>query len=336
MASDAGAKDAVGRLKLQNFTSFPCFLRQDHWDRIEAVGPNLDPAFVLQELADHLVSLGLKFPSEPTLCMVYAVMNFRNDTMWQYGSTSYVEYQNMKQTFRACLSRSRGSLKVIPGPYLLQLPLTFDGLPQDLASRVFQDQPPVPSRYDMAELLQLVKLSPMRNTHRLVDNRITGSKVQGIPGIFSLLQQALGQPLGPAAPSRGSLRLQNGETLPLITGPAPTVAPSLPRGVSWSSGSAKDRCLPDVQNLQIAPALGAPPPEVPPSVAPPPEVPASVAPPSEAQASVAPAAEAATSAPPASATTAKEDTCLFRFVCGDIFVSFFMLNFSFLIFVFAG
>ena len=141
--------------------------------------------------------------------------------------------------------RSRGSLKVIPGPYLLQLPLTFDGLPQDLASRVFQDQPPVPSRYDMAELLQLVKLSPMRNTHRLVDNRITGSKVQGIPGIFSLLQQALGQPLGPAAPSRGSLRLQNGETLPLITGPASTVAPSLPRGVSWSSGSAKDRCLPD-------------------------------------------------------------------------------------------
>lgn len=96
-------KDAQGRMKLQNYSSLFSFLF-DH----RAVGRHLElpkiEAFL--KLATHLYQLELRFPSEITMSMIFALVNYTERHMWRHaGQCLYSNFSNLKTEFKSCWQR---------------------------------------------------------------------------------------------------------------------------------------------------------------------------------------------------------------------------------------
>ena len=163
-------KDKAGRNRLQNYVLLPLYLTLSLWQ--ELMDPAIPPQFVLTSLAQHCVMLGLKFPSESTYGMVYTLLNYKTPQKFKEPSLLYQDYAQVKSAFKDSLLRSRTSLQVIPGQYLLELPPVWQDLPMDMLDKVFGNEAPIEPKISMKHLQGLQQSIPLRQSHRLVDLKL--------------------------------------------------------------------------------------------------------------------------------------------------------------------
>ncbi len=166
-----GDKDAQGRCRLRNYVGMADFLTEKLWENLgsEGVLPRLQ---LQQDLSDHLVMLGLRYPSEPTVSMAYVLVHHKQEAHWQrHGNASYADLSQFKVEFKACLVRSRGSPHIVPGPYMVELPVSWEYLPEEVLDRVFQGGLPAMPPVEKETLLRYQALIPLRNTSLKVDKR---------------------------------------------------------------------------------------------------------------------------------------------------------------------
>ena len=133
-------KDKAGRNRLQNYVLLPLYLTLSLWQ--ELMDPAYSFEFALASLSSHCVLLGLKFPSESTCGMVYTLLNYKTPQKFKEPSILYQDYVHVKNCFKDSLLRSRTSLQLIPGQYLLELPRVWQDLPIDMLDKVFGNEPP--------------------------------------------------------------------------------------------------------------------------------------------------------------------------------------------------
>ena len=160
-------KDKAGRNRLQNYVLLPLYLTLSLWQ--ELMDPAIPEQFALASLANHCVMLGLKFPSESTYGMVYTLLNYKTPQKFKEPSLLYQDYVQVKNAFKDSLLRSRTSLQVIPGQYLLELPPAWQDLPMDMLDKVFGNEAPETPKVSMKHLQALQQSIPLRQSHRLVE-----------------------------------------------------------------------------------------------------------------------------------------------------------------------
>ena len=236
-----GEKDLQGRSRLQNYVSMPEFLTETLWQNLgsEDRVPRLQ---LQQDLADHLVLLGLRYPSEPTLSMAYVLVHYKKDAHWKTHSNAlYADLTQFKAEFKACLVRSRGCLHIVPGPYMVELPISWEHLPEDVLERVFDGGVPAMKPVEKEVLLRYQALIPLRNTSLKVDKRTLSaygsmapahgvSVVKALTDFFQMMQSQ-------KAPSSGAtLTMASGENLALEA--------SIPAHSNQYVPSKEARCLP--------------------------------------------------------------------------------------------
>ena len=87
-------------MRLQNYARMAFFLTAELWGAILA-DPPLPQFQVLSMLATHLYQLGLRYPSEVTMSMVFVLVNYKDAEMWKHNASClYSEFSNVKLEFK--------------------------------------------------------------------------------------------------------------------------------------------------------------------------------------------------------------------------------------------
>lgn len=206
-------KDKAGRNRLQNYVLLPLYLTLSLWQ--ELMDPAYSFEFALASLSSHCVLLGLKFPSESTCGMVYTLLNYKTPQKFKEPSILYQDYVHVKNCFKDSLLRSRTSLQLIPGQYLLELPRVWQDLPMDMLDKVFGNEPPCEPKVSLKHLQSLQQSIPLRQSHRLVDTKMTAQPAA--PAWLSSIMCALSKMNG--GQEQSTLEYADGhrEALPLTT-----------------------------------------------------------------------------------------------------------------------
>lgn len=206
-------KDKAGRNRLQNYVLLPLYLTLSLWQ--ELMDPAYSFEFALASLSSHCVLLGLKFPSESTCGMVYTLLNYKTPQKFKEPSILYQDYVHVKNCFKDSLLRSRTSLQLIPGQYLLELPRVWQDLPIDMLDKVFGNEPPCEPKVTLKYLQSLQQSIPLRQSHRLVDTKMTAQPAA--PAWLSSIMCALSKMNG--GQEQSTLEYADGhrEALPLTT-----------------------------------------------------------------------------------------------------------------------
>ena len=237
-------KDAQGRMKLQN-SRLAFFLTTVLWGVLLS-----DPPFpkfeVLTKLATHLYQLGLRFPSESTLSMVFVLVNYTESDMWKHtGQCLYSDFLNLKTEFKSCLHRRSTVADAVLGPYLLELPCSFRDLDACLQERLFAGQPAADPPMSMEYVYHLQSKVPLRRSNRQVNQSMNGFQVQ--PAWMFALMDALERKN--QTESKQRIVLANGERLPLA--PSDQAASAERDLMRLAKDQAKQaQCLPSKALLQ--------------------------------------------------------------------------------------
>ena len=189
-----GEKDKAGRNRLQNYVLLPLYLTLSLWQ--ELMDHAIPPQFVMASLSNHCVMLGLKFPSESTFAMVYTLLNYKTPQKFKEPSLLFQDYVQGKAAFKDSLLRSRTSLQVIPGQYLLELPPVWQDLPIDMLDKVFGNEPPEPPKVSMTQLQALQQSIPLRQSHRLVEQFKTPAQPSAPAWLASIMGALSKMPVG--------------------------------------------------------------------------------------------------------------------------------------------
>ena len=153
------------RAQMQQWARFPLYLTQDVWNILQ--GSSERQLRKVECVTSHLVTLGLRNPSERTMATVAAVIaqcdgqNMEDpDTAKQVALLSTV-----KSVMKTHIIRARQLGTPIGGGYLQELPVTWEQLPGEMRERFFPTglvQPPI----DLNIAWRSGNAWPMRSTHR--------------------------------------------------------------------------------------------------------------------------------------------------------------------------
>ena len=199
-------------MRLQNYARMAFFLTTELWGGILA-DPPLPQFQVLSMLATHLYQLGLRYPSEVTMSMVFVLVNYKDAEMWKHNASClYSEFSNVKSEFKLMLQRCKDLSNVVLGPYMLDLPNSFHELNASVQERVFASQPPADPGLSAEYLQHLHRKIPLRKTNRQVSSSMNAFQSQP-DWMFALMNALEGNK---KVQPKQSIVLANGETLPLV------------------------------------------------------------------------------------------------------------------------
>jgi hypothetical protein len=184
--------------KLQNFESLHLYFGLEQWDALRS---SMSADQKMDLIVSHAVTLGLRFPMEPTVQKIvglYCMMsNGYNQAMSLAGS--------MKLEFVKFAKKRVKALGISPPTSLvLKLPVDtrdFQRAYPSLYQTVFIDGPPVACPLDLGKLKAVQSSIPMRITHK--DMRPAphhDPSNNPMQAMLSLLMQTLGQGKGEAIP----------------------------------------------------------------------------------------------------------------------------------------
>lgn len=159
------AKPASARLALQDYSNFCHYLTQTQWETLQ--GDEL-PHGKLELLLLAAVRVGLRNPSETTtqhLCSMHLILSEGKSKSMQLTPSVKLECaRNLKAKFKSILSRMSVGL---PTEYIPRLPVSVIEFAQAHAAWhafAFKDEPPVPTRLQVAELQEVMCSVPMRSS----------------------------------------------------------------------------------------------------------------------------------------------------------------------------
>ena len=199
-------------MRLQNYARMAFFLTTELWGAILA-DPPLPQFQVLSMLATHLYQLGLRYPSEVTMSMVFVLVNYKDTEMWKHNASClYSEFSNVKSEFKLMLQRCKDLPNVLLGPYMLDLPNSFHELNARVQERVFASQPPADPGLSVEYLQHLHRKIPLRKNNRQVSSSMNAFQSQP-DWMFALMNALEGNK---RVQPKQSIVLANGETLPLV------------------------------------------------------------------------------------------------------------------------
>jgi hypothetical protein len=184
--------------KLQNFETIHLYFGQAHWDALRS---SMSADQKMDLIVSHAVTLGLRFPMEPTVQKIvglYCMMsNGYNEAMSLAGS--------MKHEFVKFAKKRVKALGISPPTSLVhKLPVDtrdFQRAYPSLYATVFIDGPPVACPLNLGKLKAVQSSIPMRTTHK--DMRPASHldpSNNPMQAMLSLLMQTLGQGRGETIP----------------------------------------------------------------------------------------------------------------------------------------
>ena len=154
---------SAGRLALQDFTNFCHYLTESTWAKLQS---DELPHGKLEILLLAAVRVGLRNPSETSvqhLCAMHLLMSEGKSKSMQLTPAVKLECaRNLKAKFKSILARMTPAL---PTDYVLRLPVSVVEFAETHAvwhTFAFKDEPPVPTRIQVAELHEVMCSVPMR------------------------------------------------------------------------------------------------------------------------------------------------------------------------------
>lgn len=186
-ASDATGGD--GRAPMQDWTSFPEFLLEEHWNLLQSRTER--PLKKVEVLSRHLVNLGLRHPSERTMCTLASVVSHCTG---DHNDEDAAKLQALLQTVKSVLKTHTTRAKQVSSPlfaYMQTLPASVAGLPQLMRNHFFPGgacQAPV----DLARIYASAVLWPCRSTNRqitLARQVLGGNVLMNGPASLSMVAQ---------------------------------------------------------------------------------------------------------------------------------------------------
>ena len=194
------SRDTAGRLKLQDYSGIMRFFVQEHWSFVTSM--HLYSREGLHSIVTLAVSLGLVFPSETTLAVLFVLVHFSCQDWRVSGSVLHTMFLKFKAAYRIVASRLRQS--VATGPWMACLPASASDLATEVVQRLYTKELPRSEAefpVGLDKIWDLVTRGPLRKTNR----EAGGSMNRGAPvqnAAESLLQML--QMLAPNAACMGS------------------------------------------------------------------------------------------------------------------------------------
>ena len=163
-ASDSSGAD--GRAPMQDWKSFPEFLREGHWNVLQSAEER--QLKKIEVLSRHLVDMGLRHPSERTMTTLASVVSHCSG---QHNDEDSARLQALLQTVKSVLKAHTVRARQVAAPvftaYLQTLPASVAELPEAMREHFFPGgafQPPV----DLPPIYASAALWPCRSTNRQV------------------------------------------------------------------------------------------------------------------------------------------------------------------------
>jgi len=195
-----------GERKTQDYVIFPQYLTESLWKLL------LDPETSLQakmhHLCKHLSKIGLRAPSEPTLGMIFTVLNVNS-----FESLSPQQmYEGLTAMKPMVKSYCDASMELCP--YVQTLP--DDRSIFEKLGFTQLDEPFVDCGVEWSDLMRMYKMVPLRKTNKFVPSLSVGSSSSAsgpcggldlmglMQGFASVMQQATNQRLRILSPRKGT------------------------------------------------------------------------------------------------------------------------------------
>ena len=179
------------RAAMQDWTKFPLFLQASHWTLLQSADHR--QLQKLEGVLEHLVSMGLRHPSERTMCTLASLVshaggcNLDNDPPKQIALLGTI-----KSVVKLQCTRAKIMGRPLLGGYLAELPNQISDLPDDLAFLFPNGQVEAP--IDLNIVWQSANAWTCRSTHRAIamnrqDRLLTCSRGPALE-VAAIAQQA--------------------------------------------------------------------------------------------------------------------------------------------------
>ena len=224
-----------GRRAIQDYTALPAYIIQSLWDFLAQATHS--KAARIEAVTKFSSILGLRCPSEPTYCVIMAIVNMAaKEELDDDSAQKFESFRAHKHIIKKIVDSCE--YVHVQGLRVLTLPLKVDNfLDSEWARAAFAAEPAGQCPFSARDFLLYFKSIPLRNTNTRSFSMFQPLQRASAPAVMNLFSRFLAQ----AAHGQANVEQPRITFLPRgqNTLPAPLALPSSSPGVNFQSQTAE-------------------------------------------------------------------------------------------------